>query len=85
MKTEPDDPAGIGAYTEWQQGEDGGIAIGKDSAGLTKREYLAAKALQGVYSNLAEAMNMHPKMTPSEIALDGADGLIKALNKPKPN
>jgi hypothetical protein len=47
--------------------------------GLTKREYFAAMAMQGMLSNQHGYFLEHDKL--SEYALSYADALIKELNK----
>lgn len=61
-----------------------GNPIGETShLGLTKREYFAAMALQGMLSN-SYALQKHnegfPVDSPAEAAVMAADQLIKALN-----
>lgn len=46
--------------------------------GLTKREYFAALAMQGLFAN---SVNNGSSRTFAEIAVKAADHLIEALNK----
>jgi hypothetical protein len=59
------------------------IAVDKDrtygDTGLTKREYFAAMAMQGILSNQHGYFLEHDKL--SEYALSCADALIVELNK----
>ena len=52
---------------------------GRAYAGLSKREFFAAKALQGLLS--IEEDNHLPMETHAEYAVEAADALIDALNK----
>ena len=57
---------------------------GITGGGLTKREYFAAMAMQGL---LAACAGAHTLPTPSFLAekcVEFTDGLIEELNKPKP-
>lgn len=68
MKTNPNDPAGVGINrNEW------GVA----SEGLTKREYFAATAMQGLLAKYGEN---DPRASASTAVL-AADVLIAALNE----
>lgn len=52
------------------------------SRGLTKREYLAAIALQGLLANSAFTNSSNSSISfDSRIAVEYADALIKELNK----
>ena len=53
-----------------------------DSPGLTKREYFAALAMQGMCSYMPEFAQSHAEKI-SETAIQIADALIEALNKPE--
>ena len=66
---------------------DGNEYINLVNSGLTKREYFAAKAMQGMLANsLTMEVMAKSDIKPDKI-YDGivasADALIKALNKPK--
>ena len=58
------------------------------SAGLTKREYFAAMAMQGMLANLNGALmkggtkTLHPNHI-SEMSVIHADAVLKELDKPK--
>lgn len=58
--------------------EKGDTLTGPD--GLTKREYFAAMAMQGILSNPDEAMRI-PEAKMCSWATSTADALIDALNK----
>lgn len=54
--------------------------------GLTKREYFAALALQGIVSSnemMGKSLNEHYSRT-SQMAISYADALINELNKDEP-
>lgn len=69
MKTNPNDPAGIGINrNEW------GVA----SEGLTKREYFASMALQGLLSGRNADVSAE---TLAKQSIMAADALIDELNK----
>lgn len=65
-KTEPNEPAFACASDTGHQ------------EGLTKREYFAAMAMQGIISN---PIHDQYKSTVAEVSVKMADELIKALNK----
>lgn len=66
---------------------DAPIIVHRQSFGLTKREYFAARAMHGLCSNSAHIETFsgnNPTPVPSyiaEIAVNLADALIAALNK----
>lgn len=74
MKTNPNDPAfatpdnGTETMTTWQ-----------GQTGLTKREYFAAKAMQGILAN--PNLNKYSKDTLVNIAVSHAESIIIELNK----
>ncbi len=51
--------------------------------GLTKREYFAAKALQGIFSGLSGAADIAWSEEYANRAVEFADALIERLNKNK--
>ena len=51
--------------------------------GLSKREYFAALAMQGLISNAPEG-NLHNYAHGAPLAVAWADALIEELNKPQP-
>jgi hypothetical protein len=53
---------------------------GKHDQGLTKREFFAAMALQGLYAN---SDNNNTIDEDAMVAVKAADALIAALNQPK--
>lgn len=77
MKTNPDEPLncnnGKGFWTDE-------LNVTHAGRGLTKREYFAAMALQGI---LANASGIQETPYWSSYATKYADELIKQLNKPK--
>lgn len=69
-KTEPEDLA----FPMW----------GKNTiteGGLSKREYFAALALQGIIANMADKIDGKTAMLAASAATDYADALISALNE----
>jgi hypothetical protein len=72
MQTRKDDS--INPYNHEQ---DDGSFIGE--IGLTKREYFAGIAMQGLLSNIPDE-DYHPRQI-SEAAVEVADFLIKVLNE----
>lgn len=65
LKTEPADSA----FPIW------------GSNGLSKREYFAALALQGIIANMADKIDGKTAMLAASAATDYADALISALNE----
>jgi hypothetical protein len=65
----------------------GGVAYYSDNTGLTKREYFAAMAMQGICANLRSIYNVPEQegfklvAMVAEDAVTQADALIKALNE----
>lgn len=74
MKTEPNEPIGFGSYEAVESAR--GI-----SEGLTKREYFAAMAMQGLCASGANDFNCDHVKHIANIAVTQADALINALNK----
>lgn len=75
MKTNPD--ASINEFHgDTYQSADGYITSNYFNAGLTKREYFAAMAMQGLTAKYGLVKNPHE-------AVELADALIKELNKEK--
>ncbi len=70
LKTEPADYA----FPKW----------GKNTiteCGLSKREYFAAMALQGIIANMADKIDGKTAMLAAKASVDYADALIIALNE----
>jgi hypothetical protein len=74
-----------------ENGEQGAFpkrADGAPQTGLTKREYFAAMAMQGMLANLNGALmkggtkTLHPDHI-SEMSVIHADAVLKELDKPK--
>lgn len=55
--------------------------IAQQATGLTKREYFAAMAMQGILSSPKIDLTKGDKLM--EVSIDVADALINALNQPK--
>jgi len=85
MTTKPNDPINHVTVSSWEEYKDGDLArkrLTKIDIGLTKREYLAAMAMQGIISNL------DVRLAASEISRQAvmvANELIEALNKEQTN
>lgn len=56
--------------------KDNGNALHKDAMGLTKREYFAAMAMQGIIGKL----NVHEYKDMAEYAVNAADALLAKLS-----
>jgi len=79
METKPNDSINNTFYSL----DDGQVKIAKtERDGLTKREYFAAKAMQGIASDHTFIRPNEPEQT-AKLAVDMADALIKALNTPQ--
>lgn len=86
MKTNGNEPACSIVETCAVEGH---ATIECTSQGLTKREYFAAMAMQGLLSNnygeklneLSEWMGVTPQQAVVTMAVELADALIEALNK----
>lgn len=79
MKTEPNDSA----FATMSFDSEG--RINEHSEGLTKREYFAAMAMQGILSNewFYSSQRLQGSIdAASEFAVKSADALISELNKP---
>ncbi len=90
MSTDPNDPINPVTKYDSQRYEGGQRSVNPHLAGgLTKREYFAVMALQGILANGymletsvqsgqlgGETLKVH------RIAVDAADSLIRELNKP---
>lgn len=64
--------------------DDAAFAAGADSwnqPGLTKREYFAAMALQGILANADQVFVKAQFTDIGEMAVQAADALLKALNE----
>jgi hypothetical protein len=82
MKTYPNDM--ITAFTEVGEITKGvGMTRWRTHNGLTKREYFAAMAMQGLLSNGEYKNQMVSYVT--DYSVDFADSLIKELNKQQDN
>lgn len=80
MKTEPNDSAFARAAVYGV--EEGRLGVCEDGyPGLTKREYFAAMALQGIISN-TKALSHDIFPVSAKVAIEYADALIAELNKP---
>ena len=91
MKTKPNEPINCpdGSYRECTKEH----ALTREGAGLTKREYFAALAMQGVIAALssgeffdslhagAVSLGIANEVMMARMAVDSADALIEALNK----
>lgn len=51
------------------------------NAGLTKREYFAAMALQGILAGRHEGLNSYKALWAANAALECANALVEELNK----
>jgi glycerol kinase len=76
QQTKGNDP--ISATQEYHS-KNFGVVLAK--TGLTKREYFAAMAMQGILSN--EDNSYETAEDKAETAVKSADALIEALNKEK--
>lgn len=76
MKTEPNDQAT--PSTEFGDSLSGIVAI-QNHSGLTKREYFAAMAMQGLSAN--HQLNSNDFENIADMSVNQADALIEALNK----
>lgn len=76
MKTNPNDPL---TPLNWTARPDGVPELTTNNTGLTKREYFAAMAMQGLLAN--HSLTNADDETIAMTALDAADVLINALNK----
>lgn len=72
--TNADSPIGIRSY---DKATENGF-VKEQSVGLTKREYFAVMALQGILSNTDSVIYIDSS---PERAVEFADSLIQALNK----
>lgn len=85
MKTNPDDS--INAFHgDTYQSADGYITSNYFNAGLSKREYFAAMAMQGYLANSFNHEMIQPVSTAThaqiaELSVGAADALIEELNK----
>ena len=79
MNTIPNDPAFAVPLSSQESDECEGYATYSCHEGLTKREYFAAHALQGLFSNAHTTRIIGT----GRMAVEAADDLIKELNKTK--
>jgi hypothetical protein len=82
--TEPNDSAHPVIETEHSHDWDGGgesYSNTYSTGGLTKREYFAAMAIQGILPTLKHAVSRVEMENIASDAVDVADYLIEALNK----
>jgi len=76
MKTNPNDPIDWSLFEKEQLDGEGCVTKRDENPGLTKREYFAAMALQGILSSERGGNN-----GTVEAAVAHADLLIEALNR----
>jgi hypothetical protein len=84
-KTKPNDPIEWRHYTPTMTSKDGTF-YEDHNAGLTKREYFAGLAMQGMlansYSNdFIQTLSQANRYDIAELAVEQADALIELLNK----
>lgn len=76
--TEPDDHVSPQPGPYNIETEDGIVVTVESYGGLTKREYFAAKALQGMLSTPEQTTNTSVLV---QLAVEAADRLIRELNR----
>lgn len=69
--------------TTWEQMSDGRFVQITEHSGLTKREQIAAMAMQGILSNPQMEIETTPVETIAEDAARLADALLDQLSKPQ--
>lgn len=83
MKTNPNDPVDsvnvVSGYIK-SEGKDDVYRITEPSPGLTKREYFAAMAMQGILATVTIGREDYAVII-AQAALMNADALIAELNK----
>ena len=79
-KTRPDDFIDGFVITKWRETSTGEKKYEVENTPLTKREYFAGLAMQGICANGARNQGHSPDSDYAKQAVEMADALINALN-----